>query len=75
MHTILIVDDNLSDREGIRDLVNWQALDVEVVGIAADGEEGVRSLITELQAELVRVMTMTGIEKPADAHRGIFFEA
>jgi two-component system, response regulator YesN len=40
MFSILIVDDNYYDREGVRDLVDWKALDMEIVGLAADGREG-----------------------------------
>lgn len=40
MFSILIVDDNHSDRVGIRGLIDWDALGVEVAGMAVDGLEG-----------------------------------
>lgn len=40
MFSILIVDDNVSDREGIRDLVHWHTLGIEVAGLAQNGIEG-----------------------------------
>lgn len=65
------------------DVLKGLAMGADAVGLgrpilwalAADGEEGVRSLITEMRAELVRAMTMTGVEKPADAHPGILINA
>ncbi len=44
-------------------------------GLAADGENGVRSVIDEIAKELVRVMTMTGVKDPASAHRGILLDS
>jgi len=44
-------------------------------GLAADGEDGVRSVIEEIAKELVRVMTMTGVKDPAGAHRGILMDS
>lgn len=40
-------------------------------GLVADGEEGVKAVITEMAAELKRAMTMTGIKDPNSAHKGI----
>lgn len=40
-------------------------------GLAADGEEGVKAVITEIAVELRRTMTMTGVSDPASAHKGI----
>jgi len=40
-------------------------------GLAADDELGVRTIISEIAEELRRVMTMTGIQNPRSAHRGI----
>jgi len=41
-------------------------------GLAADGEKGVKTVITEMAKELKRAMTMTGIRDPSSAHKGIF---
>lgn len=43
--------------------------------LAADGENGVRSVIDEITKELVRVMTMTGVKSPSGAHRGILMDS
>lgn len=38
---VLIADDEFIIREGIRDAVNWEAYNMEVIGEAEDGEEAV----------------------------------
>jgi len=40
-------------------------------GLAAGGEEGVKTVITEMAKELQRAMAMTGIRDPNSAHKGI----
>jgi isopentenyl diphosphate isomerase/L-lactate dehydrogenase-like FMN-dependent dehydrogenase len=40
-------------------------------GLAAGGEEGVKTVIIEIAEELRRAMTMTGVSNPASADRGI----
>ncbi len=40
-------------------------------GLAADGEAGVKAVITEMAKELKRAMAMTGVRDPESAHRGI----
>ncbi len=40
-------------------------------GLAADGEEGVKTVIKEMAEELKRAMTMTGVKSPASADKGI----
>jgi 4-hydroxymandelate oxidase len=42
-----------------------------LLAFAADGENGVRRLITELAEQLRRYMIMTGVASPADTHREI----
>jgi len=42
MFTVLIVDDNPSDRKGIRDMMEWEALDIDRVEMASNGMEGIR---------------------------------
>ena len=46
-----------------------------LLGLAADGEDGVKSVITEMAGELKKVMTLTGVTNPSDAHRGILLES
>ncbi len=65
------------------DVLKGLAMGAAAVGIArpvlwalaADGEEGVASLITELTEELKRYMTMTGIEQPKEAHPSILLRS
>ena len=40
MFTILIVDDNTADREGIKNWIDWEELEVQVVGLAVNGMDG-----------------------------------
>jgi NAD(P)H-dependent flavin oxidoreductase YrpB (nitropropane dioxygenase family) len=40
-------------------------------GLAADGQEGVKAVISEMVDELRRTMTMTGVKNPSVAHKGI----
>ena len=40
-------------------------------GLAADGEEGVKTVIREMTEELKRVMTMVGVPNPDGVHKGI----
>jgi len=40
-------------------------------GLAAGDGEGIKTVITEMAEELRRTMTMTGVENPGSAHRGI----
>jgi len=40
-------------------------------GLAAAGQEGVKTVITEMAEELRRTMTMTGVKDPTNAHKGI----
>ncbi|MFC1910542.1 alpha-hydroxy-acid oxidizing protein [Chloroflexota bacterium] len=42
-------------------------------GLAFAGEEGVKMVIREMAEELKRVMTMTGVQTPVDAQKGIIF--
>lgn len=67
MFSILIVDDNKSDREGIRDLINWTELEIEVVGVGINGEDGFQKAIqfkpdfvlTDISMPIMDGITMT----------------
>jgi two-component system, response regulator YesN len=52
MYTILIVDDNVYDREGVRDLVDWESLNIQIVGMAVNGDDGFRKAI-ELKPDII----------------------
>jgi two-component system response regulator YesN len=40
MFTMLVVDDNTADRKGIKGLIDWGSLGIEITGVAANGLEG-----------------------------------
>lgn len=65
MYTLLIVDDEWQTRKGLRELVDWQALGIEVVGDAGDGQEALRQL-ERLKPDIlltdVRMPHLDGIE-------------
>lgn len=62
---LLIVDDELILRNGLRYLCNWEAHDIQIVGEAANGEEALE-LVEELQPHIVLVdivmPMMNGVE-------------
>lgn len=50
--SLLIVDDEKSIRNGLRNSINWNELGIEVIGMAKDGEEAF-SIIQEYQPDIV----------------------
>ena len=46
-----------------------------LLSLAAEGEEGVKFLITEMAAELKEAMIMTGVKDPNSAHKGILLQS
>lgn len=65
MYTLLIVDDEWQTRKGLRELVCWQELGIEVVGDVGDGREAL-TLVQELKPDIlltdVRMPHMDGME-------------
>ncbi|BBH24255.1 DNA-binding response regulator [Paenibacillus baekrokdamisoli] len=59
MFSILIVDDNISDRVGIKRLIDWEALNIEVIGLAVDGLEGYQQAV-----ELLPDFILTDVSMP-----------
>lgn len=61
----IIVDDEQITRKGLIEFVDWSSLDIEVVGEATDGQEGLE-LCKKVQPEIaicdVRMPKMDGIE-------------
>lgn len=49
---VLIIDDESAVIRGIRAMIDWKALGLELVGVAQDGESGLR-LIRTLRPDLV----------------------
>lgn len=52
MFKVLIVDDNVNDREGLKKIINWQALCVDEIFLAENGEQGYRTAM-EVRPDLV----------------------
>ncbi|MCD9021616.1 response regulator [Cohnella silvisoli] len=59
MYSILIVDDNPSDRLGITKLMDWDALGIRVVGSAFDGQDGYEKAV-QLRPDII----LTDISMP-----------
>lgn len=65
--SVLIVDDNPSDREGIRELIAWDSLGMEVAGVATNGVEGLEKaialkpdvILADVAMPLMNGLTMT----------------
>ena len=62
---ILLLDDEKTIRETIRSFINWEALDIEVVGTAKDGIEAY-NMILDLYPDIVltdiRMPGLSGLE-------------
>ena len=65
MLKLLIADDEKTIRETIRSFINWEALDIEVVGTAKDGIEAY-NMILDLYPDIVltdiRMPGLSGLE-------------
>ena len=59
MNRVLLVDDEIFARQGLRNLMDWSACGFEVIGEAGNGEDAL-AMIGELRPELV----ITDIRKP-----------
>lgn len=65
MYTLLIVDDEWQTRKGLRELVDWQEMGIEVVGDACNGQEALNQLEIlkpDILLTDVRMPHMDGIE-------------
>lgn len=65
MHKVILVDDEIYTRTGLRNLINWEACGFQVVDEADNGEDAL-ALIEEQQPDLVitdiRMPVMDGLE-------------
>lgn len=65
MYRLLLVDDEEIERNGMAELIPWKDYDVELVGTAQNGKEGLQK-IEELKPEIVitdvKMPIMDGIE-------------
>ena len=65
MHTLLIVDDEEIEREGMAQFIPWDSYEMKVVGTARNGAEGLEK-ITKYKPDLaivdIKMPVMNGIE-------------
>lgn len=65
MYKLLIVDDEEIEREGMANFIEWAKFDIDMVGTACNGEEGIQK-IKELKPDIVmtdiKMPIMSGIE-------------
>lgn len=65
MHTILIADDELIIRQGIKCIIDWEALGFSIIGEASNGEDALQSILS-LDPDAVmldiRMPKYTGLE-------------
>lgn len=52
MYKLAIIDDEYSTRKGLRDIVDWASLGIEIIGEAEDGREGI-SLIERTTPDII----------------------
>ena len=72
LYDVLLVDDNPADREGIRDLIDWESIGQRIAGLAANGREGlelVRRLKPDILLTDVSMPIMNGLELSAQVNR------
>jgi len=65
MYTMMLVDDDYISREGLRDLIDWDGLGVEMIGEAEDGAEAMvvaRDLKPDIVITDVVMPVMDGIQ-------------
>ena len=65
MHTLLIVDDEEIEREGMAQFIPWETYDMKVVGTARNGAEGLEKIAKykpDLAIVDIKMPVMNGIE-------------
>lgn len=76
MVRMVVIDDEYYIRTGIRDAIDWQSINVEIVGEAEDGEQGLELILAQkpdLVLTDIRMPFMDGlelIEKISDSQIG-----
>jgi two-component system response regulator YesN len=65
MYRLMIVDDEMSTRTGLRDYIDWSSYGIEVVGEATNGESGLalyKELLPHIVITDIKMPNMNGIE-------------
>ena len=76
MYTAIIIDDEEMVVKGIKANIDWKTLGIEVIGTAADGDEGL-DLVYQTEPDIIisdiRMPTMTGLEMCRTLHNSDIF--
>ena len=48
MNTVFIADDELIIRQGLKCIIDWSALGFEVIGEAANGEDALQFMVSNI---------------------------
>lgn len=59
MYKLLIVEDEKIEREGLLDFINWESLEISIVGTASNGYEGIK-MAKEFEPDII----LTDIQMP-----------
>ena len=65
MITVLLVDDEPNVRQGVKMMIPWDELELEVIGEGEDGDDGlskIMSLSPDIVVADVKMPGMTGIQ-------------
>lgn len=62
MFKVIIVDDNIDDREGMRDFIDWEKFGFTVVGCASNGNEGYALAMEKKPDLIVTDIFMSGMD-------------
>ena len=60
MYKLIVVDDELIHREGVKDICDWNELGFEITGIYSDGQE-VIEILQYLQVDVIFTDIKMGI--------------
>jgi two-component system response regulator YesN len=72
VYKLLIVEDEVWEREGLTDFLNWSELDIEVVGTAANGIQGIKMAKEHLPDIImtdIRMPVMDGLKLSEEVKR------
>lgn len=70
MHNILLVEDEENIREGIKKIFDWEKANSELIGVAENGEEGIKKIHVykpDIVITDVRMPHLNGLEMIEEA--------